>query len=124
LPDSLPHIAGDFDELKEALVELLENARLAMPEGGEITVNAAPREDLLIGIKLVDSGCGMSSEQVRRAFEPFFTTRAKAGAKGMGLARVHQIVENHKGQVTITSEVGKGTTVSLLLPTLQKRSLR
>jgi signal transduction histidine kinase len=124
LPDSLPHIAGDFDELKEALVELLENARLAMPEGGEITVNAAPREDLLIGIKLVDSGCGMSREQVRRAFEPFFTTRAKAGSKGLGLARVHQIVENHKGQVTITSEVGKGTTVSLLLPTLQKRSLR
>lgn len=124
IAEALPLIAGDLDELREALEELIDNARLAMPGGGEIGVTATPRKDFLIGVKLVDSGSGMSSDQVRRAFEPFFTTRANAGAKGMGLARVHQIVEKHKGQVTITSNVGQGTTVSLLLPTLQDRSLR
>lgn len=124
IADALPPVAGNGAMLAEALRELLENARLAMHGRGTLSMSVAPREDLLIAIKISDTGCGMSGEQIRRAFEPFFTTRAKAGAKGMGLARVHQIVENHKGQVTITSKVGEGTTVSLLLPTFQTRSIQ
>ncbi len=124
VPDALPSVAGDSANLQEAFEELIQNAKQAMPEGGELKISAASRDEVLIGIKVEDTGTGMSAEQVLRAFEPFFTTRAKAGAKGMGLSRGQQIVENHKGQVTIASEVGKGTSVSLLLPTFQNRSIR
>jgi len=121
-PD-LPPIAGDTSSLKEAITNLVDNARLAMSEGGELTVSVESREDLLVGLKIKDTGKGMSNEERKRAFEPFYSSRAKAGAKGMGLARVHQVVENHKGQVTISSVVGEGTTVSVLLPAAQNRSL-
>jgi signal transduction histidine kinase len=124
ITEGLPYVAGDAEEFLEALLELFTNARHAMKDGGKLDVQVSSRDDLLISIKIRDTGCGMSREESLRAFEPFYTSRVKSGAKGMGLARVHQIVENHNGQITIASEVGEGTTVSLLVPTIQSRSIQ
>ncbi len=101
-------------ELKEVLINLLENAREALDGGGEIRIAAAPEvEDGWVWVEVTDTGEGIPPEVLRRIFEPQFSTRTSG--TGLGLAIVRRLVESWGGEVTAESEPGVGTTVHLRL---------
>ncbi|XVU26928.1 ATP-binding protein [Actinoplanes sp. CA-054009] len=113
-PD-LPPVTCDPGQIEQLLVNLALNARDAMPSGGNLVIDTGRHGDQ-VRLRICDSGKGMTPEVVERAFEPFFTTKASGEATGLGLATVYGIVTQADGEVSITSEPGLGTTVTVLLP--------
>ena len=126
-PDIWP-IEVDTGEMELAILNLCLNARDAMPDGGVITVTAenvkVPGEDAtaadFVRISVADTGHGMAPDVKARAFEPFFTTKDVNKGSGLGLPQVYGFAQQSGGQVTVESEVGLGTIVTLMMP----RSLR
>ncbi|GAB4132200.1 sensor histidine kinase [Thermopirellula anaerolimosa] len=114
LTGDIPSVLLDPDAFQSALLNLLINAQQAMPDGGQLVVRTFPSPDG-VTVDLIDSGRGMSPETVERAFEAFFTT--KQGGTGLGLPTARKIIEAHGGSLRIQSELGKGTQVSITLPT-------
>jgi two-component system cell cycle sensor histidine kinase/response regulator CckA len=108
-------VVCDPGQVEQMLVNLAVNARDAMPGGGELVIDTGRHGDQ-VRLRVSDSGAGMSAEVVERAFEPFFTTKGSGGT-GLGLATVYGIVTQAGGEVSLTSSVGVGTTVNVLLPT-------
>ncbi|WP_127504821.1 ATP-binding response regulator [Actinoplanes solisilvae] len=113
-PD-LPPVVCDPAQLEQMLVNLALNARDAMPGGGNLVIDTGCHDDR-VRLRVSDSGRGMAAEVVDRAFEPFFTTKASGEGTGLGLATVYGIATQAGGDVTIASEPGLGTTVTVLLP--------
>ena len=116
-------VSGDPVQLEQVLLNLLINARQAMlGRGGSITIKAGePKARTPIRIQVIDTGPGIPEKLLPKIFEPFFTTKgtAKKGeakGTGLGLAICKEIVEHHKGRIEVQSEVGKGTTFSVVLP--------
>jgi PAS domain S-box-containing protein len=107
-------VRGIPGELREALLNLVQNALDAMQQGGTLGIGTDITEEL-IRLEVSDSGTGMSPEVRERAFEPFFTTKGQMGT-GLGLAEVYGIVKRHRGQVEIDSQLGVGTTIRIQLP--------
>jgi PAS domain S-box-containing protein len=107
-------IRGITGELREALLNLVQNALDAMAGGGTLGMRTALRDDQVL-LEIKDSGIGMSAEVRERAFEPFFTTKGKMGT-GLGLAEVYGIVKRHRGTAEIESAPGQGTTIRLIFP--------
>ncbi|MGV3710043.1 MAG: ATP-binding protein [Gemmatimonas sp.] len=105
---------GLAGEIREALLNLVQNAMHAMPNGGRVIARTGVTEDES-WVAIVDNGQGMSDDVRERAFEPFFSTKGAAGS-GLGLAEVYGIVRRHRGRAEITSAVGVGTTVTLYFP--------
>ena len=103
---NLPEVSVDPDQVKEALMNLLANAREAMPNGGHVTVTIR-LDHGRIAVEIADTGCGMSSEQLGQIFEPFFTT--KASGTGLGLTNVKRLIEDNGGTIEVHSEPGTGT---------------
>jgi signal transduction histidine kinase len=101
-------------EIREALLNLIQNALDAMKGGGTLGVTVRRDRNSAI-VEVHDSGHGMSPEVRDRAFEPFFSTKGANGS-GLGLAEVYGVIKRHNGRVEIESEVGKGTTVRLVFP--------
>ena len=112
LPET-PEIQFDSDKLKQAFMNVVLNAMEAMPQGGVLKVSTTIDEDR-VGIKVVDSGVGISAEDLAHLFEPFFTKKTRG--TGLGLANVKRIFEEHGGNVEIESTLGEGTTVLMWLP--------
>ncbi len=110
----VPLVAGTAEELREALLNLLNNALDAMPAGGTFTFGATTDGDRVV-IRAADGGCGMSEETRRRVFEPFFTTKGAQG-NGLGLAVVWGIMARHGGEIAVDSVLGQGTTFTIHLP--------
>jgi signal transduction histidine kinase len=108
----LPRAQSRNGELKEVLLNLLENARTALRAGGRITVRAQQREDAL-ELEVGDDGSGIAPELLPRVFEPHFSTRSSG--TGLGLAIVRRLVESWQGTVAAVSRPGEGTTVTLRL---------
>lgn len=121
LEPGLELVMGEAGQLEQAFLNLMLNAAEAMPEGGTLTITsrivAAPRRgrSTHVAVDFTDTGHGMSPEQRRRAFSSVLST-TKAKGTGLGLAIVARVVETHRGTVKIKSQVGKGTTVSVMLP--------
>ena len=113
LPSDLPPVLLNKDLFRQALLNLMLNAQQAMPEGGELTIQAERSPDGVC-LSLIDTGKGMTPESTAKAFEPFFST--KPGGTGLGLATTRKIVEAHGGSIAIQSEVGRGTKISIQLP--------
>jgi PAS domain S-box-containing protein len=126
-----PPITIDRHGFENAIINLALNARAAMPKGGRLTIESGVRkvghEEIVIEegslppgdyveISLTDTGCGMPPEILDRAFEPFFTTKEVGQGSGLGLSMVYGFVRQSDGYVRLASEVGKGTTVQVLLP--------
>jgi PAS domain S-box-containing protein len=110
-------IVADPNLVEKVLVNLVTNARDAMPRGGTVTIAARRRTDgVLVALSITDTGDGMPPEVLARVCEPFFTTKPVGHRAGLGLATVHGIVTQAGGTIRIDSEVGRGTTVELLLP--------
>ncbi|HTV30233.1 MAG TPA: response regulator [Xanthobacteraceae bacterium] len=118
LDPALPTAMGDINQLELAILNLSINARDAMPNGGTLTISTGLILDNpnFVAIAVADTGSGMSSEVKARAFDPFFTTKPTGKGTGLGLSQVYGIVQQTGGAVTLDSELGKGTTVTLLLP--------
>jgi signal transduction histidine kinase len=111
----------DANQLESALLNLVVNARDAMPDGGSVTIRACnlPAQDLLpecVAVTITDTGSGMEPDILQKAFEPFFTTKEPGRGTGLGLAQVHDLVLQADGDVTIESVVGQGTSIRLILP--------
>ena len=117
LDEKLPAIQGAVSELGSALMNLSINAVDAMPEGGTLTFRSRTLQDGRIELEVVDTGHGMTPEVMAKAMEPFFTTKPIGKGTGLGLSRVYGTLRAHGGTVKLQSEVGKGTTVILQLPT-------
>ena len=117
-------VFADEAELCDAFTNLVFNAVEAMPRGGTITFRTRTQSELAV-LEISDTGTGMTDEVRQRCFEPFFTTKGESGT-GLGLASVYGIIQRHGGEISIHSEVGKGTTFSIRLPvhTVQLASLR
>jgi signal transduction histidine kinase len=113
LPVDLPAVPLDRDLFRQALLNLMLNAQQAMPEGGALTVQAE-RAANGVALSMIDTGQGMTPEVASRVFQPFFST--KAGGTGLGLAITRKIVEAHGGNITVASEVGRGTKFTIWLP--------
>jgi two-component system, NtrC family, sensor histidine kinase HydH len=113
LPADLPPAALDADLFKQALLNLLLNAQQAMPDGGEITLQAGRDGDGVV-LDVIDAGKGMRPEVAAKAFRPFFSTRP--GGTGLGLATTRKIIEAHGGTIAVQSEVGRGTKFTIRLP--------
>jgi signal transduction histidine kinase len=124
---AVPWILGDADQLKQVFINLMGNAVDAMPDGGTLTVRTELMERARsVAVSIIDSGIGMTSDQLTRVFEPFYTTKAEGKGTGLGLSVSLGIVKNHNGTLEARSEPGKGTTmiVSLPLPTPKERAPR
>ncbi|MFH1799393.1 MAG: ATP-binding protein [Candidatus Omnitrophota bacterium] len=113
LNKNLPIITIDEKQIQEVLMNLLNNAKEAMPDGGTIDISTSLEQDFL-RIDIKDSGIGMSEETRSKLFEPFFTTKEKG--TGLGLSVCHGIVKAHNGELKLESQPGKGTLATVLLP--------
>jgi signal transduction histidine kinase len=122
IASDVPDLMVDPDQVKEALVNLLINAREAMPQGGTLTITASMEgksgAPATVVVRIVDTGCGISPEHLKQIFDPFFTT--KDLGTGLGLTNAKRLVEQNGGQLTINSQEGKGTEVVLRLPALAR----
>ena len=125
--EQLKTVHADPSQLEQVLLNLAVNARDAMPGGGKLVlathnVRFATKQmgfipaGEYVDLRVIDTGIGMSPEVQARAFEPFFTTKEYGKGTGLGLATVYGIVKQSGGFITLTSEVGQGTTVHVLLP--------
>ena len=122
-------VTVDISELETALVNLVINARDAMPSGGTITLAASNRADDLPGasdyvaISVEDTGQGIAPDVLDKIFDPFFTTKPVGKGTGLGLSQVHGFAHQAGGTVRVESELGKGTRVTILLPRQEIGSL-
>ena len=113
--DGVPGIRGVKASLLQVFVNLVTNAAQALSRGGTITLGLAAVGES-VAARVSDDGRGMSPEVRNRIFEPFFTTKPDGRGSGLGLSIVHGIVARHGGAITVESEPGRGTTVTVLLP--------
>lgn len=138
LSNNLPVVEGDPNQLEQVIMNLIVNARDAMPNGGLITIKTSmvevkksifdmpgyiqPGRYVLLTIS--DTGHGIPREIINRIFEPFFTTKERGKGTGLGLAMVYGIIKDHKGYISVESEVGKGSTFDVYLPVSDKTIYR
>jgi len=117
LAGGLPRLRADADRLRAVVLNLVRNALLAMPEGGVLSVRTRTEEaegHRRIVIEVADTGVGIAARDLRRIFEPLFTTRERG--TGLGLAIARRIAEEHGGGIEVESTLGKGSTFRVLLP--------
>jgi PAS domain S-box-containing protein len=126
----LPPVMADPGMLEQVLMNLVVNARDAMPTGGQLTIatdmvkltseqalnHPQGRPGRFVCLTVADTGCGMDDATLKRMFEPFFTTKEAGKGTGLGLATVYGIVSQHQGWITVESAVGKGSTFAVFFP--------
>jgi signal transduction histidine kinase len=117
-----PYARVNPAQIQQVLINLLINARQAMPDGGVVTLRLAPdAAGRLVELSVIDRGIGIPPENLRRIFEPFFSTKtgpdtSGVGGTGLGLAVCRDIVEAHHGRLRAESRLGQGSTFTLVLP--------
>lgn len=119
LAPELPGVRGDKNLLQQVFMNIMLNAYHAMPGGGRLTVEtglAPPDYQAWIEVSFVDTGCGISEEHLPRIFTPFFTTMPAGKGTGLGLSIAYSIVQQHGGTIRVESEVGRGSTFTVILP--------
>jgi two-component system, NtrC family, sensor kinase len=117
--DELPLLNADGGQLQQAVIALGTNAIDAMPGGGTLTLRASGKENR-VAIEVEDTGIGIPAEDLSKIFEPFFTTKEVGEGTGLGLAVCYGIITDHGGRLSVRSNVGKGTTFTILLPVTSK----
>ncbi len=114
IASGLPEVAVDENQIRQALLNLVRNAREAMPHGGRIRVEVGTVDSGWVRLAVGDSGPGISPENLGKVFDPFFSTKEKG--TGLGLALVQQIVSDHGGRIEVDLPPTGGTTFAILLP--------
>jgi two-component system NtrC family sensor kinase len=115
LAPALPDITGDFDQLQQVCTNLILNAIQAMPGGGKLTLRTSIDKDYE-KIEVSDTGYGISPENMRKLFTPFFTTKQAVKGVGLGLAVSYGIIQRHHGRIEVQSKEKEGTTFTVYLP--------
>jgi signal transduction histidine kinase len=121
-------VKADPGEIEQVILNLVVNARDAMPEGGRIVIETGNRASSSIAapalswalIRVSDTGTGIDEKTMKRIFEPFFTTKGQGKGTGLGLATVFGIVQQSGGEINVESELGRGTTFTILLPAVEE----
>lgn len=116
---AVPPVMGDPVKLEQVFINILSNAVEAMPEGGEITLAAAPKGGV-VQVQITDTGAGIPREHLPRVFDPFFTTKEIGVGTGLGLSLCYGIIRQHRGTIEIASEPGEGTAVTVRVPTKER----
>ena len=116
---ALPAVHGNAGKLQQVFMNLIMNARDAMPHGGELTI-VTEAENSSVRVEVADSGIGIPSDQLHKIFDPFFTTKGTSRGTGLGLAVTYGIIREHSGSIQVDSIVGRGTTFRLEFPTVRK----
>ncbi|HRZ87629.1 MAG TPA: ATP-binding protein, partial [bacterium] len=118
--ESLPPVKADQNMIEQSILNILINAWQAMPHGGTLTVTTSlwhtEVEDAQAQIKIADTGYGIAPENMKRVFDPFFSTKDIGKGAGLGLTVSYRIIEDHGGSIAVDSAIGKGTTVTINLP--------
>lgn len=116
--EDVPRIRFDSNQMKQVFINLLMNSIESMDAGGpiEIELRRAFGDSNEILLKISDKGYGIDRESLKKIFDPFFTTKRKRGGTGLGLSITRGIIEKHKGRISVESEIGVGTAVSIYLP--------
>ena len=119
LDADLPHAVMDLGQIEEVAINIIVNGIDAMPDGGTLTVrtkSVSEENAEWLVVDIADSGMGISEENLEHVFDPFFTTKREGKGTGLGLSLSYGIIEKHGGRVTLSSTLGKGTTVTARLP--------
>jgi signal transduction histidine kinase len=112
-------IYGNDNRLHQCFLNLIFNAIEAMPDGGQLRiVSELERKNKRAQINIQDTGYGIQKENLSHIFDPFFTTKGEGKGTGLGLSIVYGVTKNHKGNISIDSAVGKGTSFILTFPTV------
>jgi PAS domain S-box-containing protein len=122
----LPSVYADRDQLEQVLLNVVQNSIEAVAEGGTMHISAGTLphdQEADVVIRIRDNGCGIATDALAHVFEPFFT-RGKSHGTGLGLAICLNIIEAHSGDISLTSDVGKGTLVQIFLPLRQGSRMR
>ncbi len=118
--DTVPKIYADANQLRQVMINMIVNATEAMPWGGVLAISSTTglrhrwHDERMVIIRIQDNGLGIEKEQIKKIFHPFFSSKEKGG--GMGLSICDRIVQNHRGEIAVTSRPGKGTVFTLYLP--------
>jgi signal transduction histidine kinase len=117
IDDGIKPLYVDRYRIQTALMNIIQNALEAMPQGGKITISAQTIfQNDLVAVTITDTGTGMPPDMIEKACEPFFSTRQNEGLRGLGLAIVRDIVKTHGGKMEIKSSLDQGTSIILYLP--------
>jgi signal transduction histidine kinase len=118
LAKDCPKIYGDGGYLQQVFLNLINNSMDAMPRGGALRIEMEPTDGAAgeVAVRVTDNGAGMSPDTMLHAFDPMFTTKTMGTGTGLGLAICDQIIRQHGGSIHVQSELGRGTTFTLLLP--------
>jgi PAS domain S-box-containing protein len=119
LAPKLPFVYGNSGKLQQLFMNIILNARDAMPRGGELTL-ATECDDSIVQVEVSDNGVGIPPEHLTKIFDPFFTTKSTSRGTGLGLAVSYGIIRDHAGQISVQSAVGKGTSFRLEFPSARK----
>lgn len=120
LNDNIGHAKIDYHLFQEVIMNLLLNSYDAIDKAGQISISTERAEGDYICMSIEDTGCGISQEDMKRIFDPYFTTKDVGTGTGLGLSVCLGIIENHNGKVEATSELNKGTTFKVFLPEAQE----
>lgn len=113
--ETLPEVMASTNQMRQVMLNLLKNAKEAMPKGGILSVRTS-QEDHKVIVAIQDTGVGVPEELRDKIFEAFFTTKQKVKGVGLGLSVCYGIIKDHGGEIKVESEVDKGTTFTILLP--------
>jgi signal transduction histidine kinase len=117
LAPNLPPVYGDRRQLEQVFLNIVLNALDAMPKGGTLSISCNNTRDReLVSVEFSDTGVGIPEQRISDVFNPFFTTKPDAKGTGLGLSVSLGIIRQHGGDIKVKSEVGEGTTFSVLLP--------
>ncbi len=119
LTSALPPVYGNFGKLQQVFVNLIMNARDAMPRGGELSI-VTESENSSVHAEVSDNGIGIPPDHLNKIFDPFFTTKSTSRGTGLGLAVTYGIIREHSGRIRVESAVGRGTSFRLEFPATGK----
>jgi signal transduction histidine kinase len=117
LKEDLPEVRSDKGQLQQVFLNLIKNAIDAVENGGLVSVSTDIKDENMVKASVKDNGHGISGEYLKHIFEPFFTTKEKVKGTGLGLSITHGIIKNLGGNILVESEVNKGTTFVVEIPT-------
>ena len=115
LADELPETLGNGGKLQQVFMNLFLNAKDAMPRGGTLSLRSYENNSEIV-IEINDTGVGISKEDIKKIYDPFFTTKSVGKGTGLGLSVSFGIIQEHSGRISVESQPNKGTSFSLYLP--------
>jgi signal transduction histidine kinase len=113
---AVPTIESDRGKLQQILLNLVNNAFQAMDDGGSLRVRIFRPGEAGVAVSVADNGCGIPAADIKRIFEPFFSTKKKKGGTGLGLSITYGLVQELGGTLAVASELGHGSTFTVTFP--------